>query len=192
MQWAIIDGEKETGITTMYMAKGLDTGDMLFKSEIEITDSDNFETVHDKLSALGAELVVKTIDALENQSVTPQKQDDSKSTYAHMITKETMLINWSEPAPAVHNLIRGLYPVPKAYTLYNGKRMKICKSELTDMHITNEPGCIVSKDRKSFTVACGNNTAVKITSVQAEGKKQMSVEDYLKGNSIEENVVLGE
>ncbi len=191
IQRSVIDGKKVTGVTTMLMDKGLDTGDMLMKKEIEITGDDNFETVHDKLSKVGSELIVQTVDALIDNSVVPQKQDDAKSTYAHMITKETMLINWTKTAVDVHNLVRGLYPVPKAYTMYNGKRMKICKTEISDCTSYGEPGTVFKSDKNGFYVACGNKTAVKITEIQAEGKKQMSVEDYLKGNSIEINVVLG-
>ena len=191
IQRSVIDGKKVTGVTTMMMDKGLDTGDMLLKSEVEITDDENFETLHDKLMIAGAELIVRTVDALYNKTVIPQKQDDSKSTYAHMITKETTLIDWSAQASDIHNLIRGLYPVPKAYTLYNGKRLKICKSELCNKSTEAKSGTILESDKKSFYVSCGNNSVLKITDIQAEGKKQMSVEDYFKGNSIDVNVVLG-
>lgn len=191
IQRAVIDGKKVTGVTTMLMDKGLDTGDMLLKSEITITEDDNFETVHDKLSSVGAKLIVETIQALVQKSVVPQKQDDDKSTYAQMITKETMLIDWTKPSADVHNLIRGLYPVPKAYTMYNGKRMKICESEFSCKTSSGAPGTIFEIDKNGFFVCCGNETSIKITAIQAEGKKQMSVEDYLKGNSIEINSMLG-
>ena len=121
IQRSIIDGEKVTGVTTMYMAKGLDTGDMLLKTEVTIEDNDNFETLHDKLSDAGASLIVRTLEQLSNNSCKPQTQDDSLSTYAHMITKETCLIDWNKNAQDVHNLIRGLCPVPKAFTTYGEK-----------------------------------------------------------------------
>lgn len=191
IQRSIIDGETVTGVTTMYMAKGLDTGDMLLKSEVAITPDDNFETLHDKLAVSGAELIVKTLDLLAKGSITPERQDDSLSTYAHMITKETALIDWADTAHNIYNKIRGLFPVPKAFTWYDGKQFKICHGEVSDIKGTDKCGEIFKVSKDSFYVSCGDNTAIKITSVQAEGKKVMSVSDYLRGNVIEENTIVG-
>ena len=185
IQRSVIDGEKITGVTTMYMAEGLDTGDMLLKSEVEILPDDNFETVHDKLASLGADLIVETLIKLQKGEIVPEKQDDSLSCYAHMITKETALINWSDSANDIHNRVRGLYPVPKAFTFIDGKMLKICVTALCDKN-TNEPsGKIISVEKDAFYVACGGGSVIKVVAIQAEGKKVMPVSDYLKGNSIE-------
>lgn len=191
IQRSIIDGETVTGVTTMYMEKGLDTGDMLLKSEVSITPDDNFETLHDKLAISGAELIVQTLEQLEQGGIIPESQDDSLSTYAHMITKETALIDWTNVATDIHNQIRGLFPVPKAFTSYDGKQFKICQSEISDIKGTDICGEVFKVSKDSFYVSCGDNTAIKVISVQAEGKKVMSVSDYLRGNVIEVNTILG-
>lgn len=191
IQRSIIDGHKVTGVTTMYMAKGLDTGDMLLKSEVEITNDDNFETLHDKLAVSGAELIVKTLAELEKGTLVPEKQDDSKSTYAHMITKETALIDWSKSALDIHNQVRGLFPVPKAFTSYNGKMLKICRTLVTDEKSCEPCGKITKVCNDYFCVSCGDESVIKVVTIQAEGKKVMDVTDYLKGNVINENVILG-
>ncbi len=191
IQRSIIDGETMTGITTMYMEKGLDTGDMLLKTEVEITPEDNYETLHDKLAAVGAKLIVETLEKLERGECTPEKQDDSKSCYAHMITKETACIDWTKNAVDVHNLIRGLYPVPKAFTTFMSKNMKIGLAKVSSEASCHAPGTIFEITNDSFFVACGNDTSLEVFMIQPEGKKMMSVEDYLKGNIIEKLVVLG-
>lgn len=191
IQRSIIDGEKITGVTTMYMAEGLDTGDMLLKSEVTIDGNDNFETLHDKLALSGAKLIVETLAELQNGNLNPQKQDDSESCYAHMITKETALIDWSESDLSIHNLVRGLFPVPKAYTIMDGKLLKICRTELCDMKGDNTPGKVISVTNDCFYVSCGNSTVLKVLTIQAEGKKVMDVKDYLRGNTIEQDVILG-
>ncbi|MBR3934637.1 MAG: methionyl-tRNA formyltransferase [Clostridia bacterium] len=191
IQRSIIDGEKITGVTTMYMAEGLDTGDMLLKSEVTIDGNDNFETLHDKLALSGAKLIVETLAELQNGNLNPQKQDDSESCYAHMITKETALIDWSESDLSIHNLVRGLFPVPKAYTIMDGKLLKICRTELCDMKGDNTPGKVISVANDCFYVSCGNSTVLKVLTIQAEGKKVMDVKDYLRGNTIEQDVILG-
>ncbi|MBR2405114.1 MAG: methionyl-tRNA formyltransferase [Clostridia bacterium] len=191
MQRCIIDGEKTTGVTTMYMAKGLDTGDMLLKKEVEIKSDDNFETIHDKLASCGAELIVETMRRLENGTCKAEKQDDSLACYAHMITKETCLINWQEDASRIHNLVRGLYPVPKAYTCYEGKQMKILVTNVAPHTTTALPGTIVRVDKDSFCVACGSGSVLEIMSIQPEGKRMMAVSEYLKGNSLALSTILG-
>jgi len=191
IQRCILDGEKLTGVTTMYMAEGLDTGDMLLKSEVPIEPCDNFATLHDKLACSGASLIVKTLDALKNGNITPQKQDDAYSNYAHMITKETALIDWSKNAYDIYNQVRALYPVPKAFTSYNSKQLKICASYISNKTSDKPCGEIIKVENSSFYVSCGNSTVLEVTSIQAEGKKQMDVSDYLRGNTIDEGVILG-
>ncbi len=192
IQRSIIDGDSVTGVTTMYMAEGLDTGDMLLKSEVGILPNDNFETLHDKLAASGADLIVKTLDMLKDKTLIPIAQDDALSTYAHMITKETALIDWTKPALDIHNLVRGLFPVPKAFTSYGGKQLKICRTEVCGKTTSDVCGKITRVSKDCFYVSCGGSTELKVLAIQAEGKKLMEVSDYLRGNTIEENIVLGE
>jgi len=191
IQRSIIDGEKITGVTTMYMEKGLDTGDMLLKTEVPIDDGDDFESLHDKLSDAGAKLIVATLKQLEDGTLVPEKQNDALSTYAHMITKETCLIDWYKNASDVHNLIRGLCPFPKAHTFFEGKNLKILSSRPSQIKSDALPGTVISVSKDSFSVACGDKTVIDIFAIQAEGKKAMSVTEYIKGNPIEINAILG-
>ncbi len=191
IQRSIIDGEKQTGVTTMYMAEGLDTGDMLLKSYVDITETDDFETLHDKLAESGAKLIADTLERLSEGTLSREVQDDSISNYAAMITKETALIDWSKSSVDIHNLIRGLFPVPKAFTFYEGKQLKICKSELCDITTSLSSGKISKLEKDAFFVACGDGRLIKITAIQMEGKKMMPVSDYLKGNTISTDISLG-
>ncbi len=191
IQRSIIDGCTVTGVTTMYMEKGLDTGDMLLKEEVEITEDDNFETLHDKLAEVGARLIVETLDCLKKGTCTPKKQNDDESCYAHMITKETCVIDWSKDAYTIHNQIRGLSPFPKAFTYFNSKQMKILSSKPSKKNHNGDFGEVIEVLKDHFTVSCGNGSVIEIYSIQPEGKKVMSVSDYLKGNSIDINTKLG-
>lgn len=192
IQRSIINGEKQTGVTTMYMAEGLDTGDMLLKAFVDIEPDDNFETLHDKLAASGARLIVSTLDELSKGTLVREMQDDSLSNYAAMITKETALIDWSKSAHDIHNLVRGLFPVPKAFSFYGENQLKICQTELTDESVISCTAGTVSKlEKDSFSVACGDGKLLKITAIQMQGKKMMSVSDYLKGNKISTGIILG-
>ena len=191
IQRSIIDGMKTTGVTTMYMEKGLDTGDMLLSDEIEIKDDDNYETIHDKLSIIGAQLICETIDGLNKGTVTRIKQDDSLSTYAHMITKETCLVNWNNDALSIHNLIRGLYPFPKAFTYYGNSLLKIGFTKVSHRKSDEASGKIIFICDDYFSVSCGNNTVIDVYKIQFEGKKMMDVCDYLKGNKLELGIILG-
>ena len=190
MQWCLINGEEKTGITTMYMEKGLDTGDMLLKAEVDILPDDTYESIHDKLNILGADLLVETIEQLENGTAVREKQDDTLSCYSPMIDKQTARIDWSKGADDINNLVRGLYPFPRAYSYLEGKIIKIEKA----LPVTSKADCacgtVIEADNKSFTVKCGENTALKVLRIQMEGKKSMDVESYFLGNSIDINSVL--
>ena len=190
MQWCLINGEEKTGVTTMYMEKGLDTGDMLLKAEIDLTEDDNYETVHDTLNILGANLLVETISLLEKGEVERIKQDDSLSCYSPMIDKSNSKIDWSKSAEDIKNLVRGLYPFPRAYTMYCEKLLKIEKAKAVKINCDAVCGTIIKVDKKSFTVKCANSTALEVTQIQMEGKKSMPVESFLLGNCIEEGIVL--
>ncbi len=191
IQHSIIDGEKQTGVTTMYMAEGLDTGDMLLKSYVDIENDDNFETLHDKLAISGARLIADTLDSLSEGTLVREVQDDKLSNYAAMITKETAHIDWTKSSEELHNLIRGLFPIPKAFTFYESKQLKICKSELCDIASSDKAGTVSKVENDAFYVACGDNKLIKIIAIQMEGKKMMPVSDYLKGNTIMRGTILG-
>lgn len=190
MQWSIIDGEKVTGITTMYMAKGLDSGDMLLKAEVEITDEDTFATIHDKMAVTGANLLLDTLDQLEDGTLERIPQDHDAATYAPMITKETGHIDWSKNRQDIINLIRGLNPVPAAYTIYEEEVLKIFGAALSDVQADSAAnGEIVAVVKKGFVVKCGDGCLL-ITEVQARGGKRMMTDAYLRGHAMKEGILL--
>ncbi len=188
IQWSVLDGEKETGVTTMLMAEGLDTGDMLLKASVEIGDDETASELHDRLAVLGSELLIKTINGIIDGTIIPEKQDDSLSCYASMLTKDMCMIDFSKSAQEVHNKIRGLSSAPCACAMLNGKRLKIYGSTLAQGSYSAENGTVVDSD--NFTVVCGDGKAVTFTEVQAEGGKRMKTADYLRGNHIEKGIVL--
>lgn len=189
MQWAVINGEEKTGVTTMYMAKGLDSGDMLLKAEIPLTSEDTYGSVHDKLSTLGADLLIQTIAGLEKQEITPIPQNHEISTYAPMITKELCHIDWSKSAEEIVHLIHGLSPVPGAYTCYGEEKWKIWNGEAIVYQGQEVPGQIISVSKKDFMVMTGNG-ALKILELQGSGGKRMSTDAYLRGHEIQAGVLL--
>ncbi len=190
MQWSIIDGEKVTGITTMYMAKGLDSGDMLLKAEVEITDEDTFATIHDKMAVTGANLLLDTLDQLEAGTLERIPQDHDAATYAPMITKETGHIDWSKNRQDIINLIRGLNPVPAAYTIYEEEVLKIFGAALSDVQADSAAnGEIVAVVKKGFVVKCGDGCLL-LTEVQARGGKRMMTDAYLRGHAMKEGILL--
>ena len=190
MQWSIIDGEKVTGITTMYMAKGLDSGDMLLKAEVEITDEDTFATIHDKMAVTGANLLLDTLDQLEAGTLERIPQDHDAATYAPMITKETGHIDWSKNRQDIINLIRGLNPVPAAYTIYEEEVLKIFGAVISDVQTDDAAnGEIVAVVKKGFVVKCGDGCLL-ITEVQARGGKRMVTDAYLRGHAMKEGILL--
>ena len=190
MQRAIIDGETVTGITTMFMAKGMDTGDMLLKTEVEIAPEDNFETLHDKMAAAGASLLLETIAGLESGMIQriPQKEEDA--TYAPMIDKETGHISWEKGGQEIINLMRGLTPGPGAYTLYEGEPLKLFRAEAENGAFPDaEFGEIVEVTKQAFAVKCGDGV-LWVRELQARGGKRMSADAYLRGHELKEGVLL--
>lgn len=184
MQRAIIDGKATTGITTMYMDIGLDTGDMILKDEIAIEDSDNFESIHDKLGALGAEMLVKTVALIKDGKAPAEAQDDSKATYAAKIEKADCLLDFSRTARELHCLIRGLSPIPLSFThTPDGKLLKVISAERIDKSYNAVAGEVVSLEDGGITVACGEG-AVKITAVLPEGKGRMPAADFVRGRKV--------
>ncbi len=185
IQRCIINGESITGVTTMYMAKGLDTGDMIEKVVVPIEINDNFETLHDKLADAGGKIIISTIDAIENGTAKREIQNDELSTYAEMITKETARIDWSKNAKDIYNQIRGLYPVPKAFSVLGDSQIKITSGRYTECNSTSECGTVIEVGSDYIRVKCADNSALDILEIQPAGKRVMTVCDYLKGNHID-------
>ena len=184
MQRAIIDGKAVTGITTMLMDVGLDTGDMLLREEVEILENDNFEDIHDKLGMCGASLIVRTLEGLENGTVTPIKQDEAFATYAAKILKSDCLIDFGKDAKAVHDLIRGLSPIPLSFThTPDGKLLKVTSARLSSEKKTGAAAGEVISLADGITVACGQG-AITLLGVIPEGKSRMSASDFIRGRKI--------
>ncbi|MGN0268416.1 MAG: methionyl-tRNA formyltransferase [Lachnospiraceae bacterium] len=182
IQWAVIQGDETAGVTTMWMDQGLDTGDMLLKKEIRLAEDETGGSLFDRLSECGCELILETLDALENGTAvrTPQT---GESTYAKILTKNTGNIDWSQSAVQIERLIRGLNPWPSAFSYLNGKMIKIWSAKVNEMH-KGEPGEIIHADKSSFIVCCGEKS-LEILELQAEGKKRMSCDAWLRGVRIE-------
>ena len=187
MQRAIIDGCTVTGITTMYMDVGLDTGDMLLKDEVEIGENDNFEDMHDRLGAVGAGTLLRTIAALKEGTLIAQKQDASLATYAAKIEKEDCVLHFARPAKSLHDQIRGLSPIPLSFThTPDGKLLKVLASRVSPVpSCADVPvGTVISLDNGVITVACGEGTALDILRVLPEGKGRMEAADFIRGRKI--------
>lgn len=191
MQRAILDGKTETGITTMMMDVGLDTGDMLLRACVPIAENDNFEVLHDKMGACGAELLLETLAALRNGTLTRTPQNDALATYAAKIEKSDCLLDFSLSAREVHNRIRGLSPVPLAFTyLPDGKLLKVIDSRVAEGSAVGVCGQVLSLENGVITVACGTG-AVELRTVLPEGKKRMSAADFINGRKLCVGDVLG-
>ena len=188
INWAIINGEKMTGITTMFMDEGMDTGDMILKKEIEIDSDDTSIDLSEKLSVIGADLLIETLDRLEADELVPIKQNDDEATYAPIIKKEVGNIDWDKSAEEIRNLIRGTQPWPGAFSTYRGKNLKIFKARINNT--AGEPGIIIFADNKTIRIGTGDNS-LDILELQLEGGKRLSVEEFLRGNKIEEGTKLG-
>lgn len=182
INWAVINGEKETGITIMYMEKGLDTGDILLQKSIPILEEDNSETVHDKLAVLGGNALIEAINKMVDGALKPVKQDDSKATYAPILEKSIGLIDWQKSAVEIKNLVRGLRPWPVAYTYYKGNMLKIWAAEVYSYEGKEKPGTVITTG-SALIVKCGKD-ALKILEIQSEGKRRMTVEEFLRGHTI--------
>lgn len=187
IQQAVLHGEKTTGVTAMYMDVGLDTGDMLLKTELEIGENETADELHDRLSAAGAELIVQTAHAAAEKALVRTQQDEALSTYAPLLTREMSAIDFTKTAAEVHNQVRGLNSWPSATTTLEGKKLKIHRTRLANAHGT--PGAILSLN--PFIVACGED-AVEILELQIEGKKKMTAQEYLCGHKPSLNTILGQ
>lgn len=178
IQWALINGETETGLTTFNLAEKVDTGNIYLQKKLDINPQDNFETLHDKMSVLGAKLVLKTVDAIESGKYELQQQEDSLASPAPKITKATCEINWNRSAVEIHNLVRGLSPYPAAFFKYNDKAIKVFKAEIVERN--DLKSFQIEQRKKELFIGCGKN-AIRILELQQEGKKRMSIEEFLRG-----------
>jgi methionyl-tRNA formyltransferase len=180
IQWALINGETETGLTTFKLAEKVDTGNIYLQKKIEIKPEDNLETLHDKLSEEGAEIVLDTVNLIESGDYVLKEQDNSLASPAPKITKDIAKINWNKSAEEIHNLIRGLSPFPGAFFEYNGKIIKIYKSQV--LKGEDLKPFQIEQTKKELTIGCGKN-ALRILELQQEGKKRMGIEEFLRGFS---------
>lgn len=187
IQWSVINGEKETGVTIMQMAEGVDTGDMLYQKAIPIGIDDTAESMFEKLSDLGGEMIVEALDLLEEGKLTPIKQDETLATHAPMLNKEIAVIDWNKSALEVHNLVRGLYSWPIAQTTLRGKKLKIYRTAVGKGN--GEAGTVISTS--PLTIACGEG-AVVIEELQLEGKKRMDAKAFLIGHPLQIKEKIGE
>lgn len=189
IQWSIIGGEEVTGVTTMQMDEGLDTGDMLLKVEVPIEEKETGGSLHDKLSEAGAKLCVETLEGLQNKTITPIPQGETTTAYAKMLDKKLGNIDWSKSAVEIERLIRGLTPWPSAYTNWNGKVMKIWDAEVVEETGKMAPGTIVKVEKNAFYVQTGENL-LKVCELQIPGKKRMDAGAFLRGYQIKEGTTL--
>lgn len=186
----VINGEKEIGVTTMFTDIGMDTGDILEVSKIPFGEDETMENAHDKLSALGGEIITRTIDKMLAGTLTRTKQNDAEATYAPPIKKEDGKIDWSKPADAIHNLVRGMNPFPAAFTLKQGEVLKIFKTKCVNESTAKAPGTVLGvSSNGGLLVACGDETVIEVLELQAAGKKRMDTKAYLNGHPIAEGVV---
>ena len=184
IQWSIIDGEAVTGVTTMQMDEGLDTGDMLLKTEVPITAEETGESLHDKLAKAGAALCVETLAKLQEGSIVPEKQGESPTAYAKMLDKKLGNIDWTKSAVEIERLVRGLNSWPSAYTYWNKKVVKIWKASVTDENSNEQVGTVVKVEKDGFYVKTGNGL-LKVLELQIPGKKRMDAGAFLRGYTIE-------
>ncbi|HUA58231.1 MAG TPA: methionyl-tRNA formyltransferase [Verrucomicrobiae bacterium] len=187
IQWAILNGETKTGVTTMRIDAGLDTGDMLLKSETEIGPEETAPELGARLAAMGADLLVVTLAGLQNGSIVPEKQDNALATHARLLTKEDGRIDWTRPAQAIHNQVRGLQPSPGAYTSFRGQTLHIRRSRVAAA--AARAGSVVSV--RPLVVAAGEG-GLELVEVQSEGRKRMAASDFANGRRLTENEVLGD
>ena len=188
INWAIINGESRTGVTTMLMDEGMDTGDILLIEETNITADDTSETLTKRLSEIGAELLIKTIDELKQEGLNPIKQSDSEATLAPILKKEHGEIDWSKSATEIRNQIRGLLPWPVAYTNLNGKMLKIFSADVSEK--SGDPGVVLEASKSILRIACGSGR-LDLKELQLEGNKKMEIRSFLAGRKIESGMRLG-
>lgn len=188
IHWAILNGDAETGVTTMQMDEGMDTGDILLVKKVPIGPDDTAEELFETLSHVGAEAMLETIEAVEAGTLHPVKQDNSKAVNVGLLTKQLGEIDWSKPAQQIHNQIRGLYSWPGAYTYWNGAVLKIHKARLSAQSCSKAPGTVV-QTKGGLLVACGDGRCVELLEVQLAGKKRMDAMAFLNGSGLAKDMI---
>lgn len=189
IQWVIIDGEKESGVTIMQMNEGLDTGDMLLKVVVPIEEKETGGSYHDKLSEAGAKLCVEAMKQAEAGTLQPEKQDDSLSCYAKMLDKSLGSIDWTQEAVVIERLVRGLNPWPSAYSHLHGKTLKIWSADVLDKEYHGVPGQVAEITKDALVIQTGKG-ALAVKELQLEGKKRMAAGDFLRGYQVESGTIL--
>lgn len=184
IQWSVINGDCKTGVTTMLMNAGLDTGDILLTEEKIIGENETAGEVFDALAELCPSLLFKTLEGLYSGVIIPIKQNENDATYVSVLNKEMALIDWNKSAREIHNTVRGMNPWPVARTTFNGKILKVFSTTVCETsEIVAAPGCVSVKDNKIY-VSCDSNSVISLDEIQLEGSKRMSAEDFLRGHSI--------
>ncbi len=192
IQYAIIKGEKQSGVTIMRMDIGMDTGDMMGKVIVPIGENMTFEQLHDALCEAGCKLLLQVVNEIANGTAHREVQNEQEATFATKLDRSMERIDWNRPADEVHNHIRGFNPVPSTFTILpNGKKLKVFGSLLTSRTSDADCGTVVEIDKKSFYVACGNRTVLQVTEVQPESKKRMPSQVFLNGRGVQVGDVLG-
>ena len=190
IQWAIVNGETHTGVTTMQINAGLDTGDILLARETQIGPEETAIELGERLAVMGAELLVETLDGLAQGAITPRPQDDGQASLAPILKKEDGAISWAAAAGAIHNLVRGLLPWPAAYTAFRGQLLHVWRARVGGEKTSLAPGQVLSG--AGFRVACGSGSVLQLVEVQMEGRKRMSADAFANGQRLRENEILGE
>jgi len=190
INWTIINGEKITGVTIMKMDAGIDSGDILLQEETPVGENENFGTLHSRLAEMGAKLLLKTISLSLTGNLHPQRQDHSLATFAPPLDRQTGMINWEDDCGKITRLIRGLSPVPCAYTFLHQKKLKVFFAEAKTIPTSEAPGVIIGKRNDTLCIACGNG-CVYLGDVQLEGKKRMNIGDFLRGTPVAEGEKIG-
>lgn len=190
IQRAIMNGEEKTGVTIMYMDKGLDTGDIILQMPINISPEIVHGDLENLLAKKGAELLIKTLELIERGSITRIKQDENHSSYAARLTRDEEMIDWNQSATQIHNKIRALSPLPGAYTLWQGKRLKLFLTKVIDDEYTGKPGEIVAVGNKGIIIKTGKGS-IEVLEIQKEGKNKISSLDFARGYQIKAGVVFG-
>lgn len=194
IQYSILEDHGKTGITIMYMVKKLDAGDMISKVEVDILDSDNYESLHDKLSIAGRDLLKETLPNIFTGNIAPEKQDDSLATFARNILREDEKIDWNKSAREIFNQVRALDPTPGAFTYLDENVLKIWSSkvvELEENYSAEKAGTIIKQDKKYIYILCGKNTVLKVKELQISGKKRMPVVNFLSNKKDYIGTILG-
>ena len=194
IQYSILEDHRKTGITIMYMVKKLDAGDMISKVEVDILDSDNYESLHDKLSIAGRDLLKETLPNIFTGNIAPEKQDDSLATFARNILREDEKIDWNKSAREIFNQVRALDPTPGAFTYLGEDILKIWSSEVVELeenYSAEKAGTIIKQDKKYIYILCGKNTVLKVKELQISGKKRMPVVNFLSNKKDYVGTILG-